>query len=104
MPGSDPMPVSAVRPSRTERNHMNRRLITAAISLVAVTGLAVSGCSSKASQNKGGGGTAKQSAVAANAPKLTIMVGGLSKQIYLPFMLTKELGYYAKAGVNVNLI
>jgi NitT/TauT family transport system substrate-binding protein len=84
---------------------MNRRLITAAVSLIAVTGLAVSGCSSKASQNKGGGGaTAKQSAVAANAPKLTIMVGGLSKQIYLPFMLTKELGYYAKAGVNVNLI
>jgi len=83
---------------------MNRRLITAAVSLIAVTGLAVSACSSKASQNKGGGGTAKQTAVAANAPKLTIMVGGLSKQIYLPFMLTKELGYYAKAGVNVNLI
>jgi NitT/TauT family transport system substrate-binding protein len=84
---------------------MNRRLITAAVSLIAVTGLAVSGCSSKASQNKSGGGaTAKQSAVAANAPKVTIMVGGLSKQIYLPFMLTKELGYYAKAGVNVNLI
>ena len=32
------------------------------------------------------------------------MVGGLSKQIYLPFMLTKQLGYYDKAGVNVNLI
>src|SRR4051794_1149452 len=32
------------------------------------------------------------------------MVGGLSKQISLPFMLTKRLGYYDKAGVNVNLI
>ena len=32
------------------------------------------------------------------------MVGGLSKQIYLPFMLAKQLGYYDKAGVNVNLI
>ena len=83
---------------------MNRRLITSAIALIAVTGLAVSGCSSKASQSKAGGGTAKQTAVAAGAPKLTIMVGGLSKQIYLPFMLTKQLGYYAKAGVNVNLI
>ena len=31
------------------------------------------------------------------------MVGGLSKQIYLPFMLAKQLGYYAKAGVNVVL-
>jgi NitT/TauT family transport system substrate-binding protein len=32
------------------------------------------------------------------------MVGGMSKQIYLPYMLAKQLGYYAKAGVNVNLI
>ncbi len=32
------------------------------------------------------------------------MVGGMSKQIYLPFMLAKQLGYYDKAGVNVNLI
>jgi NitT/TauT family transport system substrate-binding protein len=32
------------------------------------------------------------------------MVGGLSKQIYLPFMLAKQLGYYDKAGVNVNLV
>jgi NitT/TauT family transport system substrate-binding protein len=32
------------------------------------------------------------------------MVGGLSKQIYLPFMLAKQLGYYDKSGVNVNLI
>ena len=36
--------------------------------------------------------------------RVTIMVGGLCKQIYLPFMLAKQLGYYAKAGVNVNLI
>ncbi|MDT4974473.1 MAG: sulfonate transport system substrate-binding protein, partial [Pseudonocardiales bacterium] len=41
---------------------------------------------------------------AANAPSLTVMVGGLSKQIYLPFMLAKQLGYYDKAGVNVKLI
>jgi NitT/TauT family transport system substrate-binding protein len=39
-----------------------------------------------------------------NAPTVTIMVGGMSKQIYLPFMLAKQLGYYAKAGVNVNLV
>jgi len=35
---------------------------------------------------------------------VTIMVGGMSKQIYLPFMLAKQLGYYDKIGVNVNLI
>lgn len=82
---------------------MNRRFTTAAVSLVAVTALAVSGCSSKASQSKGGGSNAKQTA-AAGSPTVKIMVGGLSKQIYLPFMLAKELGYYAKAGVNVKLV
>ena len=46
------------------------------------------------------GSTAK---AAAGSPTVTIMVGGLSKQIYLPFMLAQELGYYAKAGVNVKL-
>lgn len=40
-------------------------------------------------------------------PKLTqlsIMVGGLSKQIYLPNELTKNLGYFAKEGIDVTLI
>jgi NitT/TauT family transport system substrate-binding protein len=80
---------------------MNRRFTTVAVSLAAIAALAVSGCSSKASQSKGGGGSAK---AAAGSPTVKIMVGGLSKQIYLPFMLAKELGYYAKAGVNVNLV
>ena len=31
------------------------------------------------------------------------MVGGLDKQIYLPFMLAKQLGMYQKFGLNVNL-
>lgn len=79
---------------------MKARITTAAIAVAAAAALAVSGCSSKASQTNAGSGGSK----ATNGPSLTIMVGGLSKQIYLPFMLTKQLGYYAKAGVNVNLI
>jgi len=43
------------------------------------------------------------SAAAADAPTVRIMVGGLSKQIYLPYMLAQRLGYYTKAGVNVEL-
>ncbi|MGH8861507.1 MAG: ABC transporter substrate-binding protein, partial [Jatrophihabitantaceae bacterium] len=81
---------------------MNTRFTTAALAVAAAAALAVSGCSSKASQTSSGGGGG--GSVAANAPSLTVMVGGLSKQIYLPFMLTKELGYYDKAGVKVNLI
>jgi NitT/TauT family transport system substrate-binding protein len=32
------------------------------------------------------------------------MVGGLSKQIYLPNMLTQRLGYFRQAGLDVTLI
>lgn len=32
-----------------------------------------------------------------------IMVGGLDKQIYLPAMLAKSLGYYQAHGINVQL-
>jgi NitT/TauT family transport system substrate-binding protein len=83
---------------------VNRRSTIAAVSLAAVAALTISGCSSKASQTTSAGGGGSQSAAPAGAPKLTVMVGGLSKQIYLPFMLAKQLGYYAKAGVNINLI
>ena len=36
-------------------------------------------------------------------PKVSLMIGGLNKQIYLPFMLAKQLGYYDKYGVDVTL-
>jgi NitT/TauT family transport system substrate-binding protein len=35
---------------------------------------------------------------------LKIMVGGLSKQIYLPNMLTQQLGYFSQQGLDVTLI
>src|ERR1700676_3193967 len=35
---------------------------------------------------------------------LKIMVGGLSKQIYLPNELTQRLGYFAQQGLDVTLI
>lgn len=43
-----------------------------------------------------GGGAAKT--------QLSIMVGGLSKQIYLPNELAKRLGYFDQAGLDVSLI
>ncbi len=36
--------------------------------------------------------------------QLKIMVGGLSKQIYLPNMLTQQLGYFKQEGLDVTLI
>ena len=45
-----------------------------------------------------------QSAKAADSSLIKIEVGGLSKQIYLPFMLAQQLGMYKRYGVNVELV
>ncbi|MEV6970828.1 ABC transporter substrate-binding protein [Hamadaea sp. NPDC051192] len=38
-----------------------------------------------------------------NTDKITIMVGGLDKVIYLPAKLTEQLGYFKDAGITVDL-
>lgn len=52
------------------------------------------------------GGTTGSSNNGASAQKthLSIMVGGMSKQIYLPNELTKQLGYFDQEGLDVTLI
>ncbi|MDP9118177.1 MAG: ABC transporter substrate-binding protein [Actinomycetota bacterium] len=65
---------------------------------VTVAALAAAGCSSKASHT-----TTQQQVGAASGAKVSIMVGGLNKQIYLPYMLAQRLGYYSDAGLNVSL-
>ena len=42
-------------------------------------------------------------ATAEDMPKVTLMVGGIDKQIYLPYQLAESLGMYKKYGVNVEL-
>jgi NitT/TauT family transport system substrate-binding protein len=42
-------------------------------------------------------------AIAADAPKITIMVGGITKMIYLPAKLAEQLGYFKDEGLNVEL-
>lgn len=54
--------------------------------------LVLSACSTT-----GGGGSG-------STVDLKIMVGGLSKQIYLPNKLTAQLGYFQQEGLNVTLI
>ena len=36
-------------------------------------------------------------------PTVTMMVGGIDKQIYLPYQLAQDLGFYQKYGVSVQL-
>lgn len=38
------------------------------------------------------------------ADKITIIVGGIEKQIYLPVVLTKQLGYFKDEGLDVELL
>jgi NitT/TauT family transport system substrate-binding protein len=42
-------------------------------------------------------------AFADDMPTVKIMVGGIDKQIYLPYQLAQNLGFYKKYGVNVEL-
>jgi NitT/TauT family transport system substrate-binding protein len=73
-----------------------------ALAVVAtVATVALAGCANNATS---GGGSTAGSASGSGSPDLTIMVGGMSKQIYLPYMLAQQLGYYDKAGVKVSLI
>ena len=56
--------------------------------------LILGACGTSNSINGSGSGTTS----------LSIMVGGLSKQIYLPNMLTQRLGYFQQEGLDVTLI
>ena len=69
-------------------------------SLAVAAALVLVGCSG------GGGSAAAPSAGATTDPangKVSIMVGGLNKQIYLPFKLAEALGYYKEQGLDVTL-
>ena len=63
--------------------------IAAAAALV-LTASSLAACGSSASGDAGG--------------QVTIMVGGIDKVIYLPAMLTQQLGYFKDAGVDVKLL
>jgi NitT/TauT family transport system substrate-binding protein len=67
---------------------------------LAALSVVVAGCSSGGSQTPGAAATQGQAAPA----NISIMVGGLDKQIYLTATLAKQLGYYDAEGVNVQLV
>jgi len=67
--------------------------VLAAAGMVA---LSLAACSS-------GGGSAGGSSSAAPMPTVKMMVGGIDKQIYLPYQLAQNLGFYKKYGVNMEL-
>jgi NitT/TauT family transport system substrate-binding protein len=51
------------------------------------------------------GGSSSPNPASSSAPAdVKIMVGGLNKQIYLPNMLTQQLGYFKDQNLNVTLV
>jgi NitT/TauT family transport system substrate-binding protein len=92
-----------------------RRLIAAA----GVVSLVLAACSGGGSSSSPAGGAAStppsaaattgastgtSPSAATTSEKVTIMVGGLSKFIYLPAKLTEQLGYFQEQGLNVELV
>jgi NitT/TauT family transport system substrate-binding protein len=71
-----------------------RRFAATALALTVAASTAACGRSSSSS---GSGDDAS------GTPKVSIMVGGIDKVIYLPAMLTEQLGYFKDAGVDVSL-
>jgi NitT/TauT family transport system substrate-binding protein len=78
---------------------MNTRSIVAVAAVGAALSLTLAGCSGGSSSSNDSGSNSSS----AGLPTVKMMVGGIDKQIYLPYQLAQSLGYYKKYGVNVEL-
>jgi NitT/TauT family transport system substrate-binding protein len=80
------------------------KAIAAAASVGALAaGLAACGSSGSSSTASGSSATGSNAAAVSGMPTVSLMVGGIDKQIYLPYQLAQDLGFYKKYGVNVQL-
>ena len=78
----------------------------AALAAACATALTVAACSSGSSSTSAaaaGAGASSAGGSSATLPTVTMMVGGIDKQIYLPYQLAQSLGFYKKFGVNMVL-
>src|SRR5579859_7497863 len=78
--------------------HSLAKIASAATAAALVAALAA--CSSSSSSTASGSTAGSN---ASSMPTVTLMVGGIDKQIYLPYQLAQDLGFYKKYGVNVQL-
>ena len=83
---------------------MSRRSLTkiAAAASVAALAAGLAACGSSGSSTASGSNAAAATS-GSGVPTVTLMVGGIDKQIYLPYQLAQDLGFYKKYGVNVQL-
>jgi NitT/TauT family transport system substrate-binding protein len=67
----------------------------------AASAAALAGTLAACGSSSSSGGSANTSG--SSMPTVTMMVGGIDKQIYLPYQLAQDLGYFKKYGVNMQL-
>ena len=79
---------------------MKLHSIAAVAAIGAALSLALAGCCGSSSTGGGAGGAGTSSG---SLPTVKMMVGGIDKQIYLPYQLAQSLGFYKKYGVNMEL-
>jgi NitT/TauT family transport system substrate-binding protein len=88
---------------RSRRITASLAAVGAAAALAACGGASGSGSGSGGSGGSGASASLAGSGNAGNLPTVTMMVGGIDKQIYLPYQLAQDLGYFKKFGVNMQL-
>src|ERR1700722_14082339 len=92
--------------SLTFRRH---RRVLAAAAVAALALCTASACANDAASGCSSGGSCSSAAAGSSSsgssslPTVTLMVGGIDKQIYLPYQLAESLGFYKKHGVHVEL-
>ena len=83
---------------------MFRRFPLVALAAAATAStLAIAACSSSSSTSSGSTTAQQGGGSSSSMPTVTMMVGGIDKQIYLPYQLAQDLGFYKKYGVNMAL-
>jgi NitT/TauT family transport system substrate-binding protein len=74
---------------------MFKKTVVGAVAASLALAGGLSACSSSSNSGSGSGSS--------SLPTVSLMVGGIDKQIYLPYELAQQLGFYKKYGVNMVL-
>ncbi|CAM3990803.1 ABC transporter substrate-binding protein [Alicyclobacillus pomorum] len=77
--------------------------LSTGIAAISAFALLVTGCGTNSSPTSDAK-TSNSGGSSSSAPTIKIMVGGMSKIIYLPAELTARLGYFKQEGLNVQLL
>jgi len=82
---------------------VKRKPMMGAMAAAAALAISVAACGSSSSSSTGGGTASASNSSSKSLPTVTMMVGGIDKQIYMEYQLAQDLGYFTKYGVHMVL-